>query len=219
MVSYFKSILGILFFSFVSLSSSLAQNTFRHFSIGIGAGQASTFTDFLHSERRLFGYAEVDYYFSPYLNIGIEVQGGSIAGHGDQIISNFQGDFKSLTIKGKVHAGEFIKKPQRYVVSRESVGDKLLKGIYLGSGGGIFTIMNGTNSSESYNNKELFIPALGGIDMYMGAESRLLLNLNYQMNFLLGDKIDGSISPGSHNDLYQTISIGISYTIGGLTYL
>ncbi|EOR96584.1 hypothetical protein ADIARSV_0215 [Arcticibacter svalbardensis MN12-7] len=201
------------------LSSSSAQNTYRHFSIGIGAGQTSTFTDFLHADRKLFGYGVFDYYFSPYLNIGMEAQSGSISGHDDQNTSNFQGDFQSLTFKGKLHVGELIRKPQRYIAARASIGDKLVKGIYLGSGGGVFMIMNGINSSESYNNKELFIPALGGIDMYMGAESRLLLNLNYQTNFLLGDKMDGSIRPGSHNDLYQTISIGISYTLGKLTYL
>lgn len=219
MISYFKSIAGILFFTFFWLSSSLAQHTFRHFSIGAGAGKVYTFTDFKYSEDNLFGYGIADYYFSPYLNIGIEAQAGSISGHEDQKSLNFQGDFQSVTVKGKVHLGEFLGKPRRYVVNRQSIGDKLIKGIYLGSGGGVFVIMNGINTSEPYNNKELFIPALGGIDMYMGAESRLLLNLNYQMNFLLGDKIDGSIRPGSHYDLYQTISIGISYTLGRLTYL
>lgn len=200
-----------------------AQQTLRNFAIGLGGGLADSYTDRSKSERGYIAQGSLDYYFTPYLNAGLEIQGGTISGYNEHSQGGqklgFDSEFVTLQIRGKVHAGEFTARQRRYKLSYDTFLNRLFKGLYLGSGGGVIVIRSRPNSEASYHNKEAYLPAMGGIDLYLGNDSRLLLNANYQVNFVLGDKIDGVVNPGSRNDMFSSLTIGFAYKFGKVSYL
>lgn len=205
------------------LQSSIAQQSFRKFAIGIGGGLADSYTDRSRSDGGYIGTGTLDYFFSRYLNAGLELQGGTISGYSENYQGGpkegFNGEFVTLQVRGKVHVGEFAAHPRRYKLVHDSFVSRVLKGLYLGSGGGAILIRSRDDSEANYQNKELYLPAMAGIDLYLRQDSRLLLNLNYQANFVLGDKIDGLVMPGSRNDRFSSLTIGFAYTFGKLSYL
>lgn len=217
-----RSALILLIFCFFAQPAD-AQQSFRKFSIGVGGGLTDSYTDRTHSDVGYIASGTLDYYFTPYLNAGLELQGGRISGFNDNVENRqeqgFNSEFVTLQVRGKVHAGEFVSRKGRYKLVHDSFVDRLLKGLYLGSGGGVVVVRSRPNSEASYHNKELYLPAMAGLDIYLGQDSRLLLNLKYQMNFVLGDKIDGLAKPGSRNDMFNSLTIGFAYTFGKFSYL
>ena len=217
-----RSALILMILGSLTLSAG-AQQSFRRFAIGVGGGLADSYTDRSRSDGGYIALGTLDYFFTPYLNAGLELQGGTISGFSENAQNGqkqgFDGEFVTLQARGKVHAGEFAAHPRRYKLVYDSFVSRVLKGLYLGTGGGVIIIRSRADSEASYHNKELYLPAMAGLDVYLGQDSRLLLNLNYQMNFVLGDKIDGVAMPGSNNDMFSSITIGFAYTFGKLLYL
>lgn len=203
--------------------SSVAQQSFRKFAIGIGGGLADSYTDRSQSDGGYIGVGTLDYFFTPYLNAGLELQAGTISGFNENYQTGakegFNGEFVTMQVRGKVHAGEFAAHPRRYKLVHDSFVSRVLKGFYLGAGGGVILIRSRADSESNYHNKELYLPAMAGIDLQLRQDSRLLLNLNYQTNFVLGDKIDGAAIAGSKNDMFSSLTIGFAYTFGKLSYL
>lgn len=211
----------LLILGFLTQSAD-AQQSFRKFGIGIGGGLADSYTDRSQSDVGSLVLGTLDYFFTPYLNAGLELQGGNISGFSEDAESGrkqgFDGEFVALQVRGKVHAGEFVAHPRRYKLVNDSFVTRALKGLYLGTGGGVIIIRSRADSEAAYHNKELYLPAMAGTDVYLGQDSRLLLNLNYQLNFVLGDRIDGVAMAGSKNDLFSSVTIGFTYTLGKLSY-
>src|SRR5690606_16241909 len=137
---------------------------FRRFSIGIGGGLADSYTDRSQSDGGYIGLGTLDYYFTPYLNAGLELQAGTISGYSKNsqtgATEGFNGELVTLQVRGKVHAGEFAAHPRRYKLVRHSFVSRALKGFYLGTGGGIILIRSRVHSEATYNNKELYLPAM-----------------------------------------------------------
>ncbi|MGV3705985.1 MAG: hypothetical protein ACO1NU_11470 [Arcticibacter sp.] len=200
-----------------------AQQSYKNFSIGIGGGLVHSYTDRQKPDLNYLASGSLDYYFTPYLNAGLELQGGTMSGSSINAdngrTEGFNSEFATFQVRGKVHLGEFTGRPRRYRVFQDSFISRVAKGLYLGSGGGVLVIRSRENSEALYHNKELYLPAMAGIDVSMGDDSRILLNLNYQLNFVLGDKIDGLVSRGSKNDMFSSLTLGVAYTFGRLHYL
>ena len=213
----------LLLVLFSTTKSSIGQQSFRKFAIGIGGGLTDSHTDRSQSEGGYLASGTLDYFFTPYLNAGLELQGGTMSGFSENTQSGerygFDGEFITLQFRGKVHAGEFFARPRRYKLVSDSFVSRALKGLYLGSGGGVVSVKSRAGSQTNYHNKELYLPAMAGIDLYLRQDSRLLLNLHYQTNFVLGDKIDGVAVPGSKNDVFSSLTIGFAYAFGKLSYL
>lgn len=216
-----RSVLILLILSSLALSAD-AQKSFRKFGIGIGGGLTDSYTDRSQADGGYIVSGTLDYFFTPYLNAGLELQHGTISGFSEDAESGqkqgFDGELMTLQVRGKVHAGEFAPRPRRYKLVHDSFVIRVWKGLYLGSGGGVIIIRSRADSEAAYQNKELYLPAMAGTDVYLGQDSRLLLSLNYQLNFVLGDKIDGAAMAGSRNDLFSSITIGFTYTVGKLSY-
>lgn len=222
-INIFKGLALTLLISCSIIRYADAQQAHRKFSIGIGGGLADSYTDRSRSEGGYLAQGTLDYFFTPYLNAGLELQGGTIAGYNENVQSGqklgFDSEFVTLQIRGKVHAGEFAARQRRYKLIHDSFLERLYKGLYLGAGGGVIAIRSRPNSEASYHNKEVYLPVMAGIDFYLGNDSRLMVNTNYQLNFVLGDKIDGVVNPGSKNDMFSSLTIGFAYRFGKLSYL
>ncbi len=78
-----------------------------------------------------------------------------------------------------------------------------------------------TNASfeyiDNYSGMDAVIPVEAGITLPVAQfrnQQKLKLNLNYRVNFAMGDKLDGYITPNTvnfKNDVYNTLTVGIGY--------
>jgi len=113
-------------------------------------------------------------------------------------------------------------------VNNEGLPKRVLKSIYLGTGGGLLvssqskiqrTPLPGASSFiyvGQSENEELFIPVMAGIDIHTSREPGLIFTVQYAMNFVLGDNMDGYLISGSRNDTFSTLSLGVKYAFGRL---
>jgi len=69
----------------------------------------------------------------------------------------------------------------------------------------------------NYSGMDAVIPVEAGITLPVAQfrnQQQLKLNLNYRVNFAMGDKLDGYITPNTvnfSNDAYNTLTIGVGY--------
>ncbi len=211
-----KSILtAIIFFIFLCFSiKSVAQSNFYKFTAGGGYGLTLTYPD-TKTLISLSGYGTIDYNLTPFSTLGTEVQKGKLSG-GDKIYG-FINKYTTVTLNGKVHFGEFMRKKDFNNVLLNS-----LRGIYVGAGIGIIS-----NKGEQYNNgtqpidnKDIVFPFNFGSDFYFSNHwgySRFILNFNLQSSYFLEDGIDGDLNFNSNfNDIYNYFSVGVKYNFGPL---
>lgn len=207
-----------------------AQDNFRRYTIGAFAGITANSSDLpkAGNETMLGGGAEV--YLTKYLSGVLSFQKGKLSGSESRSTQRyFLNDFAAFTFNGKVYLGQFIGGNKgRYQINSEEFPLRVLKGIYLGTGGGLLisnqnkiqrTPIPGASPSiyvGQNKNKELFIPVLTGIDIFTCREPGLIFTLQYSMNFVLGDNMDGYLISGSRNDTFSSLSIGLKYAFGRL---
>ncbi|MGX5691253.1 hypothetical protein [Arcticibacter tournemirensis] len=223
-----RLLLLFTFCSFVSLVS--AQENFRRYTIGAFAGITTNSSDLpkAGNETVFGGGAEI--YLTKFLSGGMSFQKGKLSGSENRSTQRyFLNEFTAISFNSKVHLGQFIGRNKgRYQVNNEGLPKRVLKGIYLGTGGGL---LNSSQSkiqrtplagAASYiyvgqnKNKELFIPAMLGLDIHTSQEPGLIFTVQYTMNFVLGDNMDGYLISGSKNDTFSTLSLGIKYAFGRL---
>lgn len=221
----------------VSLSALLlwlntsAQTNFHKMTIGAGAGVTQSFTDVAKHDYGLAAYGAFDYYFTPFLSLGLEGQMGEINGgdyYTDRYNRQFINSYKTFALNGKVYLGSLID------YQRSSFANAI-KGLYAGAGVGVVmnkmrfivrekpeapgNVFPGKNSS-----KDLLVPLNLGIafnfmDRY--GYYKYGLNFNYQANITLGEDLDGyddsSLAFKTGNpDIYTYFSIGLKYHFGSV---
>jgi hypothetical protein len=230
----------ITFLCLLMAISGFAQSNFYKLSLGGGVGVTQSFTDV---EKHSLGgsiYGTADYYFTPFISLGIEGQIGQINGGSvttDPSNRQFINNYKSATINGKIFLGNFID----YSYSQSS---NLLKGFYFGSGIGV--IKNsmkdivrykdddkstvGINESYTFpgqnNSYNVDIPLNIGLNVYFAdynGNYRYTLNFNFQSNITIGEGLDGyndsSIKFRNNNpDIYNFLSVGVKYNFGTLGF-
>ncbi len=219
----------LIIFSFIISRTVFSQEGYRRFSLGAGTGITTNSSDLSGADTKTMIWGTADFYLTKYIQAGLEAEEGKLAGKDKFTNRYFQNDYKSLALLGKVHLGQLLSGNRRaYRYNDESFLGNLVKGIYLGSGGGLLIStqkkIQRVPVSPAYeyayrgqnNNKELFIPGTAGIDWFSGKQARLIISIQYQVNFVLGDNMDGYLVPGSKNDLYSTAGVGFKYAFGRL---
>lgn len=210
-----------------------AQSNFYKIGIGGGFGATQSFTDVRKHDFGLAGYGVLDYYFTPFISLGIEGQVGEINGgdiRTDPYKRQFINSYKSFTLNAKLFLGE-VMEYDRYSFSN------YLKGLYLGAGVGVVNnkmkdivrikpekdltkpliIYPGKDASNN-----LLFPINLGINFYFNDDSgyrRYVLNFNYQSSIAIGEGLDGyddsSIRFKNGNpDIYSFVSVGFRYQFG-----
>jgi hypothetical protein len=207
--------------------SVLAQSRFYKFSIGGGAGFTKSYAD-LHEHN--YGeaiYGTADFFFTPFLSLGVEAQNGTVKGgqsNQDPSGLRFTNSYRSATLNGKVFLGTFIN------YQRSSFLEQI-KGLYVGAGVGllqnrVFDLKRNDRNEpdrvyQPFTN-EAIIPMSLGFNYYRPnryGHYRYVVNLNYQSNITLGEGLDGYDSStirykNGNPDVYTYLTLGLKYNFG-----
>lgn len=193
------------------------------------------FGDLKKNYIRPVGLAYFDHHPTPYTSIGLEIQKGFLSG-GDSVDTDidlhnrfYKNSFSALSVNGKVELAQFVEYRR---------GDLLypLRGFYIGTGIGIINnkmteikrtklMSDGVtpyNFIMSGKGIDLLVPVNTGINFYFEDKwgyTKYSLSFNYQINMVLGEKIDGYDDPpeifeNKHGDFYGVTSIGFRMFFG-----
>lgn len=213
-----KLALATFFCVFLSFSSA-AQYNFYKFNVGLGTGITLPFADTDKLIKLSFAnHAQVNYYFTPYISTGIEVQYGEMAG-GEQGFGNFSNTFLLTNWNAKMHLGQFYDR-----FDRLNTLYWLARGLYAGAGVGFIrndvAAFNYDGVDISNINRGVIFPFNFGLNLYLPdfyERDRWEFNFNMQYVIPLEDKLDGDINPNSNfNDVYNYFSFGVRFKFGTL---
>jgi hypothetical protein len=219
-----------------------AQYNFYKLSVGAGAGAGMAFGDLPKNFIRPAGVINFDYHFTPHSSLGLELQKGFLSG-GDSVDTDidihhrfYKNSFSALSLNGKIELAQFVDLRR---------GDLLyaVRGFYIGTGIGVINSKmteikrtklqdevqaNGEIKKVPYTfpgvsrGMDLLVPINTGINFHFEDKwgfTKYALNFNYQMNMVLGEKIDGyddppSIFKNKHGDYYGVATIGFKFFFG-----
>lgn len=214
--------------------TAFGQSNFYKLSVGAGAGGTYSFTDLPKGAFSYAGAANLDYYFSPFISAGLEIQKGTVKGKFDPVhIREFSNAYTAVMLNGKFRAGQFTDFYYSNFLN-------YTKGFYLGTGIGIIqnnlagnVIREKPSDGGMYRfpgedkSSGILIPINLGIDFYFPdgwGDIRYTVNVNYQTNIVSGEGLDGYDDPktifkNNAADMYNFLSIGFKYSFGpkGLT--
>ncbi|SEA27464.1 outer membrane beta-barrel protein [Pedobacter hartonius] len=206
-----------------------AQSNFYKFSVGGGVAATQSFTEVQKHSFGFAGYGTLDYLFTPFLSLGIEVQKGEINGGNYKtswLNREFVNSYKALNFNAKVSLGAILD-------GRYNGPSDLLKGLYIGTGIGAIhnDVLYSTGLDPEDRNyatichvtsKDIYFPFNLGINVHFADGEgfyRYVLNFNYQGNLTLGEGLDGY--DDSRNtfrsgtlDVYTFFSVGVKYNFG-----
>jgi hypothetical protein len=226
--------------------TGFSQTNFYKLGIGFNAGVSTAYTglsytgdeaasdpdatkDLSINKSKAFG-GSIDYYFTPFINAGIEYNMVQLKDGPDQYERQFVSDFSAIEFRANVSAGQFFDfsySPLLYSLRTLNVG--------LG-----FGVVSGKNNVEDWDSglkpsrqhgndigKKEFsnvftIPASIGYNFnFYNAydEAFLQLGLNYKVVFTTSDDIDGfnddpTIFSNKAKDIYTTLGVSLKYMFG-----
>jgi hypothetical protein len=201
-----------------------SQSNFYKFGAGAGVGATAAFADLNDQTIAFSGYGAIDYYFTPFVTLGLEVQKGELAG-GNIITETHHRQFINSYLSGavsiKLQLGEFLTQYNRHNIFLDAI-----RGAYVGVGFGYIKnkISNVRYYGDNYypgteQSTEGIIPVHLGINFYLPNKwgySRYVINLNLQHTMAIGEGLDGynHDGKGQHNDMYTVASVGFKYNFG-----
>lgn len=204
-----------------------AQTNFYKLSAGAGLGLTQSFTDVANNDFAPSAYGTLDYFMTPFLSLGGELQYGRIKASPDRYDRQFVNSYKSASLNGRVYLGALIDYDR-------SAFFNAVKWAYVGGGAGIIrnNITKITRVNRSTGNNfpgrnasfELLVPVNAGISYYFPSQSgnrKLAININFQSNFTLGEGLDGYDNSSQTfregvPDIYNFYTIGVKYHFGVL---
>ena len=227
--TFFRSAAAAVLISFFCLTAK-AQLGYEYAKYDIGFGAAASRVVGSDAETVTIaptGHINFTYNQSPFINYVVEVQGGILKGgsQSSPLRRYFENKFTAVMFKAQIQAGEFI----RYSDSRVMNG---LKNFYLATGAG-FVInkldidptlrvpdQTGYFTPGRNHSNQVLIPARLGYEFKVFNkynQPSFKIDLGYQLNYILGDGLDGFETGKSKNDAYDQFSIGVKFAIGGVT--
>lgn len=226
---FFKAAAATLLISLFCLTAK-AQLGFEYAQYDVGLGGAASRVVGSDAETIKFAptsHINFTYNLSPYINYVVEVQGGILKGGKptDKSKRVFENKYTAVMLRGQIQAGEFI----NYSDSRFMNG---LKNFYVSTGIGfvinkldIDTNLRVPDDSGFYSpgrnhTNQLLIPTRIGYEFKIFNkynQPSVKIDLGYQLNYILGDGLDGFETGRSKNDVYDQFSIGVKFAIGGVT--
>ncbi len=161
-----------------------------------------------------------------FVNYIFDFQVGKLAGGNaatDLLGRQFSADYTYYALRLQLQAGEIIDYSRSQLLNAA-------KNFYVG--GGIGMIYSNINSINRYSTQlagyytpglnkanELFIPARVGYEFKIFNSNQrpdVKIDLGYQYNFVFGDELDG-FKAGTRNDAYAQFTIGVKFSVGGVT--
>lgn len=224
----------MFFITCFSCSIASAQYNYYRLSVGGGAGAAMAFGDLKKNFIRPTGLITFDYNLTPFSSVGLEIQKGFLSGGDsvdvsiDQHLRFYKNSFTSVILGGKVQLGQFIDFESSNLLYA-------IRGFYVGTGIGMMnssmTEINRSKVNPDGSNyvfpgvdkgSDLFVPINTGISFNIVDQWRFTkfsFNINYQMNMVFGESLDGYNDPPAkfknmHGDFYGVATVGFRYFFG-----
>jgi hypothetical protein len=211
-----------------------AQSSLNYatYGIGISASENRPYAD-LKREYKNKSYAiTANYFFTPYVPIGLEFQFGKLSGGGntadlDKDLRRYENNYKALILHMDVQLGEVISYERNAFLN-------IVKNFYAGTGvGGIYNNVNvnrtqaGSVPTYTFPGKDsgvnFIVPLRFGYEFkFYNAydQPNIRLDIGYQHNITFGEGLDGYDDPSTKfknnaPDQYRQITIGIKVNFGG----
>ena len=194
-----------------------AQDTFQAISFGGGAGAATAYTGAPVQKNTSAWYADAGFYATPFININIEGQKGTLAGGPHKKnFKNFNNNYRALMVNVELQAGQFLGGQQSGLL-------KAASGIYIGTGYGFLN-----NEITNKNLLKLTVTdyvknTIGVIPTKIGYELNLLkvneepalkVDFWYTFNYTIGKGLDGYYDTYSKSfNFYNYYAVGFRYAI------
>jgi len=172
------------------------------------------------SQQTAIAYNGVlDYYFTPYTNLGFEFQAGQLRGGAPSMPNDSYGPFTNnyglISFNGKIQLGQFLNDSQL-----DNFALRKIRGLYVGSGlAAIKSTTSFKNANSNFIAYEIALPLSAGININLQKKwqeySAFTLNINYQTMVSFEDGLDGYIDTTANtNDVYTFFSIGMRFNFG-----
>lgn len=226
---FFKAVAATFLVSFLCLTAK-AQLGFEYAQYDVGIGGAASRVVGSDAETiKIAPTAHINFSYnvSPFINYVIEAQTGILKGGaaGDKSKRVFENNYAAVMFRAQLQAGELI----NYSDSRFMNG---LKNFYVSTGVG-FVINKldidpnlrvpdetGFYTPGRNHSNQMLIPTRLGYEFKIFNkynQPSVKIDLGYQLNYILGDGLDGFETGKSKNDAYDQFSIGLKFAIGGVT--
>lgn len=209
-----------------------AQSNFYKYSVGAGGGVTIGYGDLRSQSLSPAAYGTAEFYFTPYVSMGVEGQLGRIKG-GDTTagFANYNNKYKAGSLYARLAAGAFMNHTYRHTTLK-----KLIRGVYVGTGIGLIrndiverypTVnVNPRVDQGKRHSWDALVPLNVGLNYGISEKNgyeRYVFNLNFQGNLTFGEGMDGFdrnplFSSKTSNDIYTFTSIGIKYKFGPVGY-
>lgn len=224
----------------IAAGSLKAQNSLNYasFGIGVSASYNRPFADTKRVDNNLSYAVTANYFYTPYVPIGLEFQFGTLSGGGrdpkqDVYGRVYNNSYKALLLHLDVQLGEVINYQRNTFLN-------IVKNFYGGFGvGGIYNSMTDIQRT----NQIAANGAIGETNGFQGADSgvnfiiplrfgyefkfynaydqpNIRLDIGYQHNLTFGEGLDGYNDPSTQFknnalDQYRQITVGIKVNFGG----
>jgi len=194
-----------------------AQDNFQAISVGGGAGMATAYTGAPVQKNTHALYADAGFYATPFININIEGQKGTLAGGAyKKNFKSFDNDYRALMVNVELQAGQFFGEQPAGLL-------KAASGIYIGTGYGFLNnnIINQNISkptvTDNVKNTIGVIPTKLGYELNLlkvNEEPALKIDFWYTFNYTVGKGLDGYYDTYSKAfNFYNYYAIGVRYAI------
>lgn len=242
----------LLFIFLLGTLQGFSQANFSRISIGLNGGLSTSYTGLSYglspvipgfspvkglmlNKSQSFG-GSLEYYFSPFINAGLEYNSVSLKDGTDKHNRAFISNLTSIEVRGSVAIGQFIDFSYSPVLyNLRNLNASLGVGFISGNnnvadfGSGTFpSRQHPDDLGRSKYSGVLSLPASIGyfVNFYnVYQEPKFVLGLNYKMNFTFSDDIDGyNDNPvffeNNSKDVYTTVNFSVKYLFGpkGLYY-
>jgi hypothetical protein len=223
---YFLVLTALLFCSAASAQIHYIPSTAHRFSIGVGGGFTVMYCDLEGKKLKGAVRGNLDYHFTPYISAGLESQYGTLeATEGESTPSLYsKNHFVAANLNLKVGLGQFLP-------AKKNISQRFLSGLYIGTGVGMIkseivaikpTLLSGKKIKNIKKGEyEFLIPLDFGVNVEFPGLKNFTLNVNYQLNFVQGEYIDGynmDFVANKHKDYYSLFSLGVYYNFGKLHF-
>ena len=199
---------------------------YSQYDVGASIGFNSFYGDTQTPQSTKAVNLNFNYNQSAFLNYIFEFQAGKLAGgnaNKDLLGRQFAADYTYYAFRIQLQAGEIIDYSHSPVLNA-------FKNFYVG--GGIGVLYSNISSINRYSSQlagfytpgldkanQLFFPARFGYEFKIFNDQRrpdVKIDLGYQYNFVFGDELDG-FKAGSRGDAYGQFTIGVKFSVGGVT--
>ncbi|MFA6247078.1 MAG: hypothetical protein WC615_09055 [Mucilaginibacter sp.] len=221
----------VLAFAFYQSKAQGSLN-YATYGIGISVSENHPYADLKREYNNKSFAITGNYFYTPYVPIGLEFQFGKLSGGGntpdlDRDLRRFENNYKALILHMDVQLGEVISYERNVFLN-------IIKNFYAGAGvGGIYNKVDvnrtqaGSNPVYTFPGKDsgvnLIVPLRFGYEFkFYNAydQPNIRLDIGYQHNLTFGEGIDGYADPSTkfkNNalDQYRQITVGIKVNLGG----